>query len=124
MNPSFRLLKEDRKPAVLVVDDIEANLELLEAIFLRAGYAVHMALSGDMAMKICRSHSIDIAVVDVMMPGINGFDLCKKLKGLTDRYFFPVILLTALNDKKSRITGIECGADDFISKPFDVPELL
>ncbi len=59
-----------------------------------------------------------------MMPGINGFELCKKLKSLTDKFFFPVILLTALNDKKNRITGIECGADDFISKPFDVLELL
>jgi putative two-component system response regulator len=59
-----------------------------------------------------------------MMPGTNGFDLCKNLKILTDKFFFPVILLTALNDKKNRITGIECGADDFISKPFDVVELL
>lgn len=117
-------MQEERKPSVLVVDDIEANLELLEAVFQRAGYTVHMALGGVPALEICNSYPIDIAILDVMMPGINGFDLCKKLKGLTDKYFFPVILLTALNDKKSRITGIECGADDFISKPFDVPELL
>jgi putative two-component system response regulator len=124
MSQPFRLMKEERKPSVLVVDDIEANLELLEAVFQRAGYAVHMALGGDVALEVCSLHSIDIAIVDVMMPGINGFELCKQLKGLKDRFFFPVILLTALNDKKSKITGLECGADDFISKPFDVVELL
>jgi putative two-component system response regulator len=124
MSQPFGLIKEDRKPSVLVVDDIEANLELMEAVFLRAGYAVYMALGGEAALDLCNRYAVDIAIVDVMMPGINGFELCKKLKGLTDRYFFPVILVTALNDRKSRITGIECGADDFISKPFDVSELL
>lgn len=124
MGLPFRLLKEERKPSVLVVDDIEANLELMEAVFQRAGYTVHMALGAHPALEICRSYSVDIAVLDVMMPGINGFELCKELKNQADKYFFPVILLTALNDKKSKITGIECGADDFISKPFDVLELL
>ena len=96
----------------------------MEAVFQRAGYTVHMASGATSAIDIFNSYSIDIAILDVMMPGINGFELCSKLKNLTDKFFFPVILLTALNDKKSRITGIECGADDFISKPFDVLELL
>lgn len=117
-------MKEERVPSVLVVDDLEANLELMEAVFQREGYAVHRALGADPALDICNSCSIDIAILDVMMPGINGFELCRKLKSQTDKYFFPVILLTALNDKKNRITGIEAGADDFISKPFDVMELL
>lgn len=107
-----------------MVDDVSANLELLQAVFLRAGYTVHVALGADPAIDIFNSNSIDIAILDVIMPGINGFALCKKLKSLTDKLFLPVILLTALNDKKSRITGIECGADDYISKPFDVQELL
>jgi putative two-component system response regulator len=117
-------MKEESRPSVLVVDDVSANLELVEAVFLRAGYTVHMALGANPAIDIFNNYSIDIAILDVMMPGINGFELCKKLKSLTDKFFFPVILLTALNDKKSRITGIECGADDFISKPFDALELL
>ncbi|MDH4231840.1 MAG: response regulator [Nitrospirota bacterium] len=117
-------MKEERRPSVLVVDDVGANLELMEAIFHRAGYDVHMALSAEPALEFCSIYPIDIAILDVMMPGTNGFELCKKLKSLTDKYFFPVILLTALNDKKNRITGIESGADDFISKPFDVLELL
>ena len=117
-------MKEENSPSVLVVDDVAANLELMEAVFQREGYTVHMALGADPAMDICNNNSVDIAILDVMMPGINGFELCKKLKSLTAKFFFPVILLTALNDKKSRITGLECGADDFISKPFDVLELL
>lgn len=124
MSLPFSLMKEESRPSVLVVDDVVANLELMEAVFHRAGYNVHMALGANPALDIFNSYSIDIAVLDVMMPGINGFELCRKLKGLTHKLFFPVILLTALNDKKNRITGIECGADDFISKPFDVPELL
>lgn len=124
MSSTFRLMKEERAPSVLVVDDIEANLELMEAVFQREGYTVRMALGAGPALEICSNYSIDIAILDVMMPGINGFELCKKLKSQTTKYFFPVILLTALNDKKSKITGLECGADDFISKPFDVLELL
>ncbi|RPI37549.1 MAG: response regulator [Nitrospiraceae bacterium] len=124
MIPSFSLMKEERRPSVLVVDDIGSNLELMEAIFQRAGYDVHMALSAEPALECCNIYPIDIAILDVMMPGMNGFELCKKLKSLSDKYFFPVILLTALNDRKNRITGIECGADDFMSKPFDSLELL
>ena len=124
MRPPFSLTSEERRPSVLVVDDVDANLELLEAVFQGAGYTVHVASGAEPALAICGIKSIDIAILDVMMPGLNGFELCKKLKSHAERYFFPVILLTALNDKKSKITGIECGADDFISKPFDVPELL
>ena len=124
MSLPFSLMKDENRPSVLVVDDVSANLELMEAVFQRAGYIVHMASGADPAVDIFSSYSIDIAIVDVMMPVKNGFELCKKLKSLTDKFFFPVILLTALNDKKNRITGIECGADDFISKPFDVVELL
>ncbi|MFZ2198235.1 MAG: HD domain-containing phosphohydrolase [Thermodesulfovibrionales bacterium] len=117
-------MKEQKRPSVLVVDDLSANLELMEAVFQRAGYTAYLAAGADPAIDIFKSYPIDIAIVDVMMPGTNGFELCKNLKILTDKFFFPVILLTALNDKKNRITGIECGADDFISKPFDVVELL
>jgi len=124
MSSSYRLMKEEVPPSVLVVDDIEANLELMEAVFQREGYTVRIALEADTALEICSRYSVDIAILDVMMPGISGFELCRRLKSQTTKYFFPVILLTALNDKKSRITGLECGADDFISKPFDVLELL
>lgn len=121
--PQQSIAIED-KPSVLVVDDLWSNLELLEAIFTNAGFDVFSALDGFSALSIFESHKIDIAIVDVMMPGMNGYELCRKLKSLTERQFFPVILLTALTDRESKITGLECGADDFISKPFDTTELV
>jgi len=112
------------RPSVLIVDDLWSNLELLEAIFTNAGFEVFSARDAYSALSIFESHKIDLAVVDIMMPGMDGYELCKKLKSLTERYFFPVILLTALTDRDSRITGLRCGADDFISKPFDTTELI
>lgn len=123
MVPPLSLIKEEM-PSILVVDDIQSNLELLEAIFQKAGFIVHTALDSTSALEIYNKYTVDIAVLDVMMPGVNGFELCKTIKNLSKKRFFPIILLTALNDTKSRITGIESGADDFISKPFDTLELL
>lgn len=123
MVPPLSLIKEEM-PSILVVDDIQSNLELLEAIFQKAGFIVHTALDSISALEIYNKYTVDIAVLDVMMPGVNGFELCKTIKNLSKKRFFPIILLTALNDTKSRITGIESGADDFISKPFDTLELI
>lgn len=111
-------------PSVLIVDDIETNLELLETIFQKAGFRVYKALNGETAIEIFKNDHIDIAVLDVMMPGIDGFQLCSMLKSMAGKRYVPVVLLTALSDKKSRITGLECGADDFISKPFDSTEFI
>lgn len=123
MVPPVSLIKVET-PAILVVDDMPSNLELMEAVFLKAGFAVHKALGATPALDIFRNYPVDLAVLDVMMPGVNGYDLCKKLKNLSCKQYFPIILLTALSDSKSRITGLEAGADDFISKPFDTTELL
>jgi putative two-component system response regulator len=111
------------RPSVLVVDDLWSNLELMEAVFNNAGFEVLCALDAASALSIFESHKIDIAILDVMMPEMDGFELCRRLKSMNGKKFFPVILLTALTDKRSRITGLECGADDFISKPFDAAEL-
>jgi putative two-component system response regulator len=116
------LIKED-KPAILVVDDILSNLELIKAVFLKEGFNVHTASGANDAIDIFEKHPPDLAVLDVMMPGTDGFELCRKLKDISGKRFFPVILLTALTDQRSRIKGIESGADDFISKPFDTTEL-
>lgn len=112
------------RPSVLIVDDLQSNRELLEAIFAGAGFEVFGSHDASSALSLFESNSIDIAVVDVMMPDVDGYELCKKLKSLTEKRFFPVILLTALKDRQSKITGLECGADDFISKPFDTTELV
>lgn len=117
-------LIEKTTPTILVVDDLQANIDLLEAIFLKEGFTVRSALHADEALKIFEERPVDLAVVDVMMPGIDGFTLCSMLKQRAGKQFFPVILLTALSDRNSRIRGLEAGADDFISKPFDTLELL
>lgn len=107
-----------------MVDDVRPNLELMEAVFQKAGLQVHTALGAEAALDIYGTHEIDIAVLDVMMPGISGFELCRRLKNFSEKEFLPVVLVTALNDRKNRLTGLEAGADDFISKPFDTQELL
>lgn len=120
----FTCLFEKEMPSILVVDDVRSNLELMEAIFIKEGFRVYTALGANPAIQIFKQNPIDLAVLDVMMPGVDGFELCNKLKDISGKRFFPVILLTALTDRKSRIKGIESGADDFISKPFDNSELL
>lgn len=120
----FSCLVEKAAPAILVVDDLQANIDLLEAIFVKEGFTVHSAQGAVDALKFLDQHHVDLAVVDVMMPEIDGFALCSMLKQRAGKHFFPVILLTALSDRNSRIRGLESGADDFISKPFDTLELL
>ncbi len=120
----FTCLIEKEKPSILVVDDHKSNLELMEAVFIKEGFKVYTALGGQEAINKFQNYPIDVAVLDVMMPEIDGFELCSKLKNISGKRFFPVILLTALTDKNSKLKGLESGADDFISKPFDTTELI
>lgn len=120
----FTCLIEKAVPVILVVDDLQTNIDLLEAIFVKEGFRVLGARGGTEAIALFEKNRIDLAVVDVMMPGMDGFALCLILKQKAGKQFFPVILLTALSDRTSRIKGLEAGADDFISKPFDTLELL
>jgi len=113
-----------REISVLVVDDLRSNLELLEAIFISEGFNVYAAQDGREALRVLDENDVDIAIVDVMMPDMDGFELCERIKDSHGARFFPVIMLTALNDRKSRVTALERGADDFISKPFDRVELV
>jgi putative two-component system response regulator len=121
---SFRDSFREDKNSILVVDDSQPNLELMEAVFLKEGFKVFTALGAEAATEIFRQCRIDLAVLDVMMPGTDGFELCRQFKDISRKRFFPIILLTALTDRNSRIKGIESGADDFISKPFDTAELM
>jgi putative two-component system response regulator len=120
----FTCLIEMETPSILVVDDVRSNLELMEAVFMKEGFRVYTAIDADAAVDLFVNQSIDLAVLDVMMPGVDGFELCSRLKDMTGKRFFPVILLTALTDRHSKIKGIASGADDFISKPFDNSELM
>lgn len=115
---------EENYPLILAVDDQEANLELLEAILVTAGHRVITALDPFKAIQLMEIHPVDLAVLDVMMPRMTGFELCKRLKGMSKKKFFPVILITALDQHGNKIIGLEAGADDFFSKPFNKIELI
>ncbi len=116
-------LIQEEKASILVVDDLEAHLELVEAIFEKEGYHIMTAHNADEALQFLEEFSPDLAILDVMMPGMNGYELCKMLKEKSGARFFPVILLTSLLELEDKIAGIEAGADDFISKPFKSIEL-
>ena len=113
-----------RKPTILCVDDDAANLKLLENILVPRGYDVISAASGEDAMLKVRGQTIDLVLLDIIMPGTNGFDVCRKLKKDPRLRNIPVVMITVLTAKKDRILGIEAGADDFLSKPINQAEAL
>jgi response regulator RpfG family c-di-GMP phosphodiesterase len=113
-----------RDPRILCVDDEPLNISLLEALLAPRGYDVVSAANGPLALETIRSEQIDICLLDVMMPGMDGFEVCRRIKSDEDHSNIPVIMITALADRENRIRGIEAGAEDFISKPFDAGEVL
>lgn len=113
-----------KKSRILCVDDEPVNLKLLEALLVPRGYEVVKAENGKEAIEKLEEREFDLVVLDVMMPEMNGFEVCKRIKA-ADRYRnTPVVMITALRSKEDRIRGIEAGAEDFISKPFDQTEVL
>ena len=109
---------------VLVVDDIVPNLKLLEARLTADYFVVITATSGFEALKICKRGECDIVLLDVMMPGMDGFEVCRLLKNDPDTLHLPVIMVTALDLTADRVRGLEAGADDFLTKPIDEIALL
>jgi response regulator RpfG family c-di-GMP phosphodiesterase len=106
------------------VDDDSLNLSLLEAILLPRGFDVVLAGSGPEALEKIQTERIDICLLDVMMQGMDGFEVCRRIKSDDEHSNIPVVLITALSDTQNRIRGIEAGAEDYISKPFDAAEVL
>src|SRR6201987_5836698 len=109
---------------ILVADDNEANRELLSALLSAEGYQVVCVADGQQALARVNSDSIDLALLDVVMPRPTGFEICQAMKSKPETCLIPVILLTSLNSDDDRIHGIMCGADDFLNKPVNKPELL
>jgi putative two-component system response regulator len=110
--------------SILIADDNEANLELLSAILTDAGYRVVCARNGDQAIAVVQNGMVDIALLDVVMPGRTGFSACQQIKSNPKTRLIPVVLVTSLTDTNDRIRGITCGADDFLNKPVNKQELL
>jgi adenylate cyclase len=111
------------QPKVLVVDDTPANCEILEAMLSTRGYTVLLANSGEEALAKVASERPDLMLLDIVMPGLNGYQVCKRLRSETASSYLPVVMITA-SEHAQRVRALEAGADDFIQKPFDQAELL
>jgi len=111
-------------PRILLVDDEPKNLKLLEVQLAPHGYELLTASTGDAALQQAAAHDVDLILLDVMMPGLNGFEVTRRLRAQERTRLIPIVLLTALHETEDRIQGIKAGCDDFLSKPFDRHELL
>jgi len=109
---------------ILVADDEAANRELLEELLAGQGCTVITVPDGAAAVEELTRTQVDLVLLDVMMPHLNGFEACERIKNNPDTYLIPVIVVTALSNKQDRLEGIKVGADDFLSRPVDRTELL
>lgn len=117
-------IRPQRAPIVLVVDDIQANRELLEGYLSALGYEVREAADGQAALDTIETAEPDLVLLDIEMPKVGGLEVCRRIKAHPTRRLVPVVLITARSDRATRLAGIEAGADDFLTKPFDSQELL
>ncbi|MBK5298852.1 MAG: response regulator [Vicinamibacteria bacterium] len=109
---------------VLVVDDDARARRLFERLLVGQGYVVETASDGPSALAAVQSTPPDVVVLDVMLPGVSGFEICRHLKRESTTRLTPVILVTGMNDRARRAEGLEAGADDFLGKPVDPSELF
>ena len=110
-------------PLILVVDDLAQNVRLLEAVLSPKGFRVTAASSGEQALDVLSKEHPDVVVLDILMPGMDGYQVCRRIRQDPGTAFLPVIMITASGEEE-KIRAIEAGADDFVSKPFDQAELL
>ncbi|MFC2056620.1 response regulator [Chloroflexota bacterium] len=106
---------------ILVVDDEKKIVDILKAYLERDGYQVSTAYDGRSALDLARSNSPDLIILDLMLPEVSGWDVCRELRKESD---VPVIMLTARDDTTDKIIGLELGADDYVTKPFDPKEII
>ncbi|MEK1868036.1 MAG: response regulator, partial [Ensifer adhaerens] len=109
---------------ILVVDDVPANVKLLEARLLAEYFDVLTANDGYSALALCEKTPIDLVLLDVMMPGLDGFEVCERLKANPRTAHIPVVMVTALDQPSDRVRGLKAGADDFLTKPVNDLQLM
>jgi len=112
-----------RHAKILVVDDAPANVDLLSRMLTREGYLVVTASDGEQALRMVEETHPDLVLMDVLMPKLNGYEVCHRIKQRSATRLTPVVLITALSDRENRIQGINAGADDFLTKPVNELEL-
>ncbi len=110
-------------PRILVVDDQPPNIRLLEAILTPRGYDVRAASSGEEALKAIAEAEVDLVLLDIVMPGMDGYEVCRRIREQTDTAYLPVVMVTASGDEQ-KVKALEAGADDFLTKPINQSELL
>jgi putative nucleotidyltransferase with HDIG domain len=110
-------------PNLLIVDDEPAGREAIDSVLINQGYTLQYAINGREAIDLARSMGPDVILLDVMMPEMDGYEVCRQLRADHKTAEIPILMLTALDDRDSRLRGIEAGADDFITKPYDRTEL-
>jgi len=115
-------MKEEK--VILLVDDVPQNNELLEAYLLPQGYEIIMATSGEEALEKIDTEKIDLVLLDVSLPGINGFEVSHRIKHDPEHQQLPIILVTAIHDREYLLKGLKEGCDGFITKPVDRIEIL
>lgn len=111
------------RATVLVVDDQPQNIRLLEAVLGPQGYDVRTAVSGEEALAVLSGTEIDLVLLDIVMPGMDGYEVCRRIREQTETAYLPVVMVTASGDEQ-KIKALEAGADDFLTKPIDRSELL
>ena len=110
-------------PLVLVVDDLAQNVRLLEAVLSPKGFRVATASSGEEALEVLSKEQPDVVLLDIVMPGMDGYEVCRRIREDPGMAFLPVIMITA-SEEQEKVRAIKSGADDFVNKPFDPAELL
>jgi signal transduction histidine kinase len=119
-----RPVAETTKPTALIVDDLPQNLNVLRSILEPRGYTVLAANSGEKAIKRAAMTNPDVILLDILMPGIDGYETCRRLKSIPETKRIPVVLTSALTEMENKVKGFECGAVDYITKPFQREETL
>ncbi len=114
---------EESRSTILIVDDESSGRDTLESILESEGYILAMAENGFQAIEMALAIQPDVILLDVMMPGMTGFETCRRIREEKHLAEIPILFITALDDRESVLTGLEAGADDFISKPYDRYEL-
>ncbi len=109
---------------ILVVDDTAANVKLFEDLLGFHGYEVEAATNGEEGLRAIRARPPDLVLLDVVMPGMGGYEVCRAVRADPGLAMLPVVMVTALGEREERVKGLEAGADDFLSKPVNPPELL
>ncbi len=114
----------DNQSRILVVDDESIARVTVDALLSSENYDMYFAENGTDGIKLATEIHPDVIILDVMMPGMNGFEACRRIRAIPGLTEVPILLVTALDDRESRITGLKAGADEFITKPYDIFELL